>query len=98
DDDGDETDPAAFDYRIYQHAPERLLTAAGAITRRRPRVSVLAMMAGFEKPAAKGGKAMAKKPTLKGKVTAKTAADEDEDQNLEDEEDPELEDQDETEA
>lgn len=41
---------------------------------------------------------MAKKPTLKGKVTAKTAAEEDEDQNLEDEEDPELEDQDETEA
>lgn len=28
---GEELAPAAFDYRIYQHAPNRLLTAAGAL-------------------------------------------------------------------
>lgn len=99
DDDADEAEPAAFDYRIYQHAPERLLTAAGVITRKRPRASVLAMMAGVEKITAKGGKAMAKtKPAQKGKVTAKTAAEDEEDQKLEDEEDPELEDKDDPDA
>ncbi|VDC31414.1 head maturation protease, ClpP-related [Pseudogemmobacter humi] len=96
--DGDEIDPVAFDYRIYQHAPERLLSAAGVITRKRPRVSVLAMMAGFEKPDAKGGKVMAKKLAPRGKVTAKTAAEDDDDPNLDDEEDPQLEDQDDPDA
>lgn len=99
DEDGEETEPAAFDYRIYQHAPERLLSAAGVITQKRPRASVLAMMAGVEKTTAKGGKTMAKiKPARKGKVTAKTAAEDDEDPNLEDEEDPNLEDQDDPDA
>lgn len=91
DEDGEEFEPAAFDYRIYQHAPERLLSVAGAIQRRRPRASVLAMMAGAS-PKAKGDKTMAKasKTAKRAKVTAKTAAEDDQDPTLEDEEDPEL--------
>ncbi|MCB5412354.1 hypothetical protein [Pseudogemmobacter faecipullorum] len=92
-DDGDEAEPAAFDYRIYQHAPKRLLAAAGALQRKRPRASVLAMMVGAEPPKARGAKAMAAKikPAPRGKVTAKTAAEEEEDPNLEENEDPEAE-------
>lgn len=74
DDDSDEVEPAAFDYRIYQHAPERLLQAAGAIQRQRPRETVLAMMAGIDPKPAKGAKAMAKtKPAPKGRITGTTA-------------------------
>ncbi|PTX38715.1 ATP-dependent protease ClpP protease subunit [Gemmobacter caeni] len=93
DDEGDATEPAAFDYRIYQHAPERLLSAAGALQRERPRASVLAMMAGFEKPTAKGGKAMAMKtkPAPKGRVTATTAAEEENAPDMEEDIEPEME-------
>lgn len=69
---GEELAPAAFDYRIYQHAPNRLLTAAGALSRQRPRATVLAMMVGAANPPGKKGK-----PMPKSKVTAATAADED---------------------
>lgn len=71
-DDGEALEPAAFDYRIYGHAPENLLAAAGAIPRQRPVSAVVAMMAGAAMPTAKGGKTMAK-----SKVTAVTAAEED---------------------
>lgn len=71
-DDGEALEPAAFDYRIYGHAPETLLAAAGALPRQRPVSSVVAMMAGAAMPTAKGGKTMAKP-----KVTAVTAAEED---------------------
>lgn len=94
--DGEEVEPAAFDYRIYQHAPARLLSAAGTIQRRRPRASVLAMMAGIAPKPAKGAKAMAKtKPAPKGRITRVTASDDEEDPKAEDEEDPKLEDQEE---
>lgn len=98
--DGAAADPVAFDYRIYQHPPARLLSAAGALARPRPRASVLAMMAGFAPPDAKGGTTMAKtpKPGLKGRITARTRAEVEEDPALEDEdvraeeaEDPEAE-------
>ncbi|MCL4066830.1 Clp protease ClpP [Pseudomonas sp. GX19020] len=75
DDDSDEAEPAAFDYRIYQHAPERLLTAAGAIQRQRPTAEVFAMMTGTtpksSKPKpARGTKAMANtKPAPRGRIT-----------------------------
>lgn len=69
---GDEVAPAAFDYRIYGHAPEHLLAAAGDIRRQRPVSAVMAMMAG----AAPTAKAPKEKTMGKGKVTAATAADE----------------------
>ncbi len=88
DEDGDEAAPAAFDYRIYQHAPARLLSAAGAIQRQRTQAEVFAMMAGAATQPAKGAKAMAKtKPAPKGRITASTAADEDEVTAAEEEED-----------
>ncbi|MBJ2150638.1 head maturation protease, ClpP-related [Paracoccus sp. IB05] len=96
DDDSDEAEPAAFDYRIYQHAPERLLTAAGAIQRQRPTAEVFAMMTGTtpksSKPKpAKGAKAMAnKKPAPKGRITGAKAKAEGDDPKLE-EDDPKLE-------
>jgi ATP-dependent protease ClpP protease subunit len=92
DNESEEAEPAAFDYRIYQHAPKRLLAAAGAIQRQRPRASVLAMMAGITPKPAKGAKAMAKtKPAPKGRITATTASEED-DAAAEEEEEPKAED------
>ena len=83
-----EQSPAAFDYRIYQHAPKGLLTAAGAIQRQRPRAMVLAMMAGTaHRPGIKG-----EKPMPKQKMTAVTAADDDV-ETMEDEDDLLAEDQ-----
>lgn len=85
---------AAFDYRIYQHAPKRLLAAAGALGRTRPRETVLAMMAGAANPTRKiGGN-----PMRKSQVQAATAAEEDENDMLEDEEDLRAEDEDEIES
>lgn len=79
--DGEEFDIAAFDYRIYQHAPERLIAATSGLRRTRPRASVLAMMAGTATtPTPKG------KPMGKSKVTATTAAEEDDITSEEEEE------------
>lgn len=76
-DDWAEIEPAAFDYRIYQHAPARLLTAAGEIQRQQPKASILAMMAGVGRQPAKGKTTMAnKKPAPRGRVTATTASQE----------------------
>lgn len=78
DDDGAEVEPAAFDYRIYQHAPPRLLTAAAAIKRQRPKASILAMVAGAGRQKLKGEKPMAKtKSAPKGRISQTTASQED---------------------
>jgi ATP-dependent protease ClpP protease subunit/phage major head subunit gpT-like protein len=82
DEDGAELAPAAFDYRIYQHAPKGLLTAAGALARPQPRETVLAMMAGAARRPGKEG--VSKMP--KTKMTAATAA-VTEDETMENEED-----------
>lgn len=79
DDAGEAEAPAAFDYRIYQHAPKGLLTAAGALQRQRPRETVLAMMAGAAHRSGKKGA----KPMPKTKMKAATAAD-DLEENMED--------------
>lgn len=89
DDDAEEQAVAQFDYRIYQHAPKGLLTAAGALQRQRPREKVLAMMAGAALRSGKKGV----KPMPKAKMKAATAA-EDEDLKDMEEEDIEAEDQD----
>lgn len=86
DDEADELQPAAFDYRIYQHAPKALLTAAGALTRQRPRATVLAMMAGAALHNGKKGASV----MPKSKMKAATAADE-EDYKAEDEDEIESE-------
>ncbi|WP_179285861.1 head maturation protease, ClpP-related [Haematobacter missouriensis] len=78
---GEELAPVAFDYRIYQHAPQRLLTAAGALSRERSRATVLAMMVGAANPPGKKGN-----PMPKSKVTADTAAQDDDISAEEDEE------------
>ncbi|MFN7224464.1 MAG: head maturation protease, ClpP-related [Paracoccaceae bacterium] len=88
DDDAVEVAPAAFDYRIYQHAPKGLLTASGALQRQRPRETVLAMMAGAALRSGKKGV----KPMPKTKMKAATAAD-DLDETMEDQEDITAEDQ-----
>lgn len=81
-DDGEALAPAAFDYRIYGHAPEQLLAAAGIIQRQRPVAAVVAMMAGAAIPTA----TRTKGNTMgKSNVTAATAAEE-EDRNDADEE------------
>lgn len=73
---------ATFDYRIYQHAPKSLLSAAGALGRTRPREVVLAMMAGAANLNRKNGG----NPMRKAQVTAATAAEEDNEEMLDDEE------------
>ncbi|WP_323041140.1 head maturation protease, ClpP-related [Gemmobacter sp.] len=91
---GDESAPAAFDYRLYQHAPQRLLTAAGAIQRERPRAQIVAMMAGIRPKPAKGGKSMAKKPTpatMAEDEDLTPEAEEEEEVRAETEEDPKAE-------
>ena len=99
DDDGEEAEPAAFDYRIYQHAPTRLLSAAGAISRRRPRAQIVAMMAGIKLKPAKGAISMAKnKPAPKGRITATTASEEDDVQAEDEDEETTAETEDETTA
>jgi len=91
DEDSDVTAPAAFDYRLYQHAPDRLLTAAGAIQCQRPRAEVVAMMAGAASKPARGVKPMAKtKPAPTGSATASTESDDDS-ENVEGEADTEME-------
>jgi ATP-dependent protease ClpP protease subunit len=45
---------ARFDYRIYAHAPDKLLQAGAAIPRRKSRQAVMAMMAGAVAPNLKG--------------------------------------------
>lgn len=100
DEGGDETAPAAFDYRIYSKAPENLRAVGGALPRRRAAASVLAMMVGAVPPHAKGEKAMAKTKVTApkaAKVTAKTAA-EDEEKDQTEGEDPEAEEEEEIEA
>lgn len=64
---------AAFDYRIYEHAPATLRAATGTLPRARTVASVLAAMVASATPmtAIAKGKTMAKKP-----VTAATAAEE----------------------
>lgn len=85
--DGDPSAPTAFDYRVYKNAPAKLLEAAGSIQRLRPRASILAMMAGFSIPPAKGAKAMAKnKPAPSGGVARVTASENEEALSEEDEE------------
>ena len=64
-------EPAAFDYRIYGHAPENLLAVSGSIRRQRPVSTVMAMLAGTAPTTAKGENTMAKP-----KMTAVTAAEE----------------------
>lgn len=73
-DDGAALEPAAFDYRIYGHAPANLLAASGAI-RARPVSAVMAMMAGAAKPTGKGSKG---KAMPKITATAAEIADDDE--------------------
>lgn len=87
--DGEALEPAAFDYRIYGHAPENLLAAAGAIPRKRPVSAVVAMMVGAAIPTAKGGKTMAK-----SEKSAVAAVDED-DQDIGEEAKAEAENEDE---
>ncbi|MDS9467344.1 Clp protease ClpP [Paracoccus sp. MBLB3053] len=72
DEESDELAPAAFDYRIYGHAPQQLLAVAGAIQRERPVSAVMAMMARAATPTAIKGDHIMAKP----KVTAVTAAEE----------------------
>jgi ATP-dependent protease ClpP protease subunit/phage major head subunit gpT-like protein len=81
DDEADEIAPAAFDYRIYRHAPKRLLSAAGALVRNRPRETVLAMLAGAAITRKNGGH-----PMRKSQVKAATAAEEEDEEMLEEEE------------
>lgn len=72
-DEGEAPEPVAFDYRIYGHAPDKLLSAAGSIAHARPLSAVVAMMAGAAIPTATAkGNAMGKR-----NVTAATAAEED---------------------
>lgn len=60
DDDAQEHEPAAFDYRIYQHAPKALLSTGARIAPSpRSRKAVMAMIMGV-KPAAKGSAKMTK--------------------------------------
>ena len=67
------SEPAAFDYRIYGHAPTQLLAAASAIQRQRPFSAVLAMMAGAAiSTAITGDHTMANPP-----VSAETTAEND---------------------
>lgn len=73
DDDGEAPAPAAFDYRIYGHAPDQLLHAAGIIQRQRPVAAVVAMMAGATHFTDKATKGTTMKTT---QITAATAADE----------------------
>lgn len=87
DDDAAEQTAAVFDYRLYQHAPKGLLTAAGAIPRKQPREMVLAMLAGAAPRS--GNKGV--KPMPKAKMKAATAADEDL-ETMEEEEDMAAED------
>lgn len=47
---------ARFDYRVYAHAPDKLLEAGAAIPRRKSRQAVMAMMAGGVAPNVKGSK------------------------------------------
>jgi hypothetical protein len=47
---------ARFDYRVYAHAPDKLLEAGAAIPRRKSRQAVMAMMAGGVAPNVKGPK------------------------------------------
>ncbi|SEI10057.1 head maturation protease, ClpP-related [Paracoccus alkenifer] len=84
DDDGDEIDPVAFDYRLYRRAPERLRAASAGLTRARSRSQVLAMMARPLNISGRKGHTMPK-----SQVTAATAADEEDVDALE-EEDPEM--------
>ncbi|XAI95601.1 major head protein [Nostoc phage Nsp-JY21] len=90
DDEAEEQAVAQFDYRIYQHAPKGLLTAAGALQRQRPRETVLAMMAGAANPNRKNGGNLMRK----SKVTAATAADDEDQKDMKEEDDIEAEDQD----
>lgn len=71
---GEASEPAAFDYRIYGRAPEKLLTAAGAIAHTRPVSAVVAMMAGAAITPAKEPKGQT---MPKRNVTAATAAEDD---------------------
>lgn len=87
DDEGAATEPAAFDYRIYRNAPKNLRVAAGAISRRRPVASVLAMMAGAATLDGKKEKIM---PKTKAKITATTATEEDGRETSEEEEERET--------
>lgn len=100
DEDADEVAPAAFDYRIYQHAPARLLSTAGAIKSCRPRAAILAMMAGIGPKPRKGVKSMGTKlkPGRRGRIVATTASQEEDDPTAEEEDDPKLEEQDDPEA
>lgn len=84
DDDGDQIAPAAFDYSLYRNAPANLKAAAGKLTRDRQRSEVFAMMAGPSFTSGKKGK-----PMPKSKVTASTAA-ENEDIEAVEEDDPEM--------
>jgi ATP-dependent protease ClpP protease subunit len=80
-DDGAEVAPAAFDYRLYPRAPEKLRSACGALPRRAA-ASVLAMMAGAANPNGRKDISMPKT-----KVTAATAAQPDDETMLDDEDD-----------
>lgn len=84
DDDGDQIEPAAFDYGLYRNAPANLKAAAGKLTRARQHSEVFAMMAGPNVTSGKKGK-----PMPKSKVTASTAA-EDEDIDAVEDDDPEM--------
>ncbi len=68
--DGDETAPAAFDYRLYAKAPANLQAQSGELRSKRARASVFAMMAGTSTP-----KMKKEKPMGKQKITAATASD-----------------------
>ncbi|WP_376872369.1 head maturation protease, ClpP-related [Albirhodobacter sp. R86504] len=74
--DGDETAPAAFDYRLYAKAPADLRARAGELRATRARASVFAMMAGAPNPNGKKERTMGK-PNMT-KITASDAADTDE--------------------
>ena len=69
DDDGDQVEPAAFDYGLYRKAPANLKAAAGKLSRDRQRSEVFAMMAGPNFTSGKKGK-----PMPKSRVTANAAA------------------------
>lgn len=87
DDDGDQADIAAFDYRLYAKAPDSLRAAAGSVPRRRSTASALAMMARASLPKSSKGKDMPpSKLNPKAKITAKTANDEDDTEMSEEEE------------
>ncbi|MDP0929013.1 Clp protease ClpP [Paracoccus onubensis] len=72
DDDGDQIEPAAFDYGLYRNAPANLKAVSGRLSRDRQRSEVFAMMAGPNFTSGKKGK-----PMPKSKMTASAVAEDD---------------------